>query len=144
MERHFLKDGGWVDIRGTEEVTARGRRAIQAIGLSLKDFLMSNEVEEAAKFTDLPALTEEQADALLRLQEAVVVAAVAGWSYPGPAPTMQSVGDLPAGRFDEIAELSRHLGASLALDAKATAEPDPKGSSGVSAPSAGRSKAGQA
>lgn len=146
MKREFLKDGNWIDVRDKDEVTVKGRRGIQAISLGLKDLLnavssgQDGEAGEAViKISDL-SLTEEQADAMLRLQEATIVALIAEWSFPEPAPTLATVGDMPGGRFDEIAELTKGVGADIALDTSATTEPDPKGPSGNSGLSAGLSK----
>ena len=136
MERMTLKGGQWIDVRSKEEVTVRGRRALQSISLGLKDFLLGADISSGTKFEDLD-VTEDQADAMLRLQEATVVALVAGWSLPG-AVTLSSVADLPGGLFDEIAALVAPIGAELAsLDTRATLEPDPKDLSGSLEPSGG-------
>lgn len=137
MHREVLKDGNWVDLRDADEVTQRGRRGIQAIATGLKDLLKSINVEEKdqevlAAQMDALDLTEEQADAMIRLQEATIVAFIAGWSRPEPVPTLATIGDLSAGLYDELAALTAPKGARLALDTSPSLEVDPKDLSGSS------------
>lgn len=143
MQRCVLNDGGWVDLRSQEEITTRGRRGIQAIAATLGAVLPK--LQGATKDTPLESigLTEEQTDAVLRLQEATVVAFLAGWSRPDPLPTIATVGDLPASLFDELAVLTAPLGAesaSMVLDTSPGDGPDPKGLSGGSGNSDGPSR----
>lgn len=141
MERHTLSDGTWVDIRDPEEVSQRGRRGINAIAMGLADVLNRPGVTADTSVQSL-GLTEDQADAIFRMQEATVVAFLAGWSRPDPVPTLATIGDLPGGTFDELAELTAKRGASLVLDTSPSLEVDPARPSGSSAPSGGPSKAG--
>ena len=139
MRREVLKDGTTVDLWDPEEVTQKGRRGIQAIAIGLKDVLGRPGITASTKLSDL-GLTEQQADAMIRMQEATVVAFLAGWSRPEPLPTMATVGDLPGGLYDELQELTAKEGASLALDTSPSMELDPKDHSGSSENSGGLSK----
>jgi len=145
MRRETLPSGAWVDIRDKEEITQRGRRGIQSIAGSLADVLPRlKDVDKDTDMTEL-GLTEVQMDAVIRIQEATVVAFVAGWSLPDPVPTILTVGDLPALLFDELSVVLAKDGAevaSLSLDTSVGTDPmpDPKDPSGVSELSDGPSK----
>lgn len=143
MQRHTLKDGGWVDIRDREEVTQRGRRGILAITAGLGDVVDRLQDLDETKPITAQGFTEDQIDAVLRMQEATVVAYVAGWSRPEPVPTLATVGDLPGALFDELAALTARKGAETALSLDTSpgdGSPDPKDRSGSSGTSSGPSK----
>lgn len=143
MQRVNLKSGGWVDLREQEDVPQKYRRAIQAISVGIKDVIKSLDSEKIkdASMLDLD-LTEEQADAMLRLQEATVVGFLAGWSFPEELPNLQTVGDMPGSRFEAIAAIVAERGANLALDVSPgdAVRPDPTDRSGSSEPSSGLSR----
>lgn len=143
MQRHTLSDGGWVDIRDKDEITQRGRRGMLAIATSLGDAAdRLSKVDEKSP-NPMAGFTEEQVDAVLRYQEATVVALVAGWSHPEPLPTLATVGDLPTRLYDELVKLTARRGAEAlaTLDTSAgDGAPDPKDRSGSSEPSSGPSK----
>lgn len=139
MRRVHLDDGGWVDLRDKEEITVGGRRGIQAIAGSLADVLakLPDDPAEAAK-VNLAALgmSETELDAMLRLQQASVVAFLAGWSLPDPLPTLHTVDDMPAAVFDRIAAATAADAALVAQDSPVLdmsvgdGAPDPKEPSG--------------
>lgn len=144
MHREPLPAGQWVDIRGKEEITTRGRRGIQSIAASLVDALPK--LKDADPKADLSTfgLNETETDAVMRLQEATVVAFVAAWSLPEPIPTLVTVGDLPASLFDALSLVTAKEGAdvaALSLNTSAgNGEPDPKEPSGDSVSSDGLSR----
>ena len=142
MERITLKDGvSWIEVRSPDEVTVRGRRSLQTISLGMKDFILNSGLESGSKIEDV-SITEEQAENMMRLQEATLLALVANWSLPYQL-TSAGVGDMPAGLYDEISAIIAPVGAEIAdLDTRATMEPDPKASSGSSEPSDGLSRVG--
>lgn len=146
MHRVTLPDGGWADIRDADEVTTKGRRGIMVIAATLAPVMpLIGAEQEAAQADgrdlDVPTLlgkgmTEDQVDAMLRLGEATVVAFLAGWSYQEPLPTIATVGDLPAARFDALQAATASGGANVAaqavsLDMSVGDGPDPKEPSGV-------------
>lgn len=139
-----MPDGQWADIRDQEEITTRGRRGIQAIAAGLAGALPK--LKDATKDTDMASLglTEEEMDAVMRLQEATVVAFLAGWSLPEPLPTLATIGDLKVSLYDALSDATAKDGAdvaSLSLDTGiGNGEPDPKDPSGDSASSDGLSK----
>lgn len=141
MHRVDLPSGQWADIRDKEEITTRGRRGIQAIAAGLSGALPK--LKDAANDTDMTTLglSESEMDAVMRIQEATVVAFVAAWSLPEPVPTLITVGDLPTPLFDALSAATAKGGAdvaSLSLDTSVgDGEPDPKESSGDSASSDG-------
>jgi hypothetical protein len=121
----------WVHIRDRDEVTVRGRRGIMAIAGTIGDAVAKaiaspNPAQALAE----SGITEEQADGIYRMQEATLVAFLAGWSYDAPLPTMQTVGDLPVKRYDALVKLTAAGGAAIVLDTDPTMEPDPKALSG--------------
>lgn len=144
MHRVELPAGQWADVRDPEEITTRGRRGIQAIAAGLTDALPK--LKDADKDTDMASLglTESEMDAVMRLQEATVVAFLSAWSLPEPVPTLVTVGDLKASLFDALSAATAKGGAdiaSLSLDTSVgDGEPDPKEPSGVFASSDGLSK----
>jgi hypothetical protein len=141
MRRVDLPNGQWADIRDKEEITTRGRRGIQAIAAGLAGALPK--LKDADKDTDISSLnlTETEMDAVLRLQEATVVAFVAAWSLPEPVPTLVTVGDMTTVLYDALSIATAKDGAdvaSLSLDTGAgNGEPDPKELSGDSESSDG-------
>jgi|GEM_PF-2519160 len=145
MRRVPLPDGAWADVRSPEEITTRGRRGIQAIAAGMTSALPK--LKDATPDTDMADLgfTEEEMDAVMRLQEATVVAFLAAWSLPDPVPTLASVGDLPAILYDALSLATAKDGADVAaltLDTSPGVDgvPDPKGPSGGSVSSDGPSK----
>jgi hypothetical protein len=90
-------------------------------------------------------LTEVEVDVVMRMQEATVAAFLAAWSFPEPLPTAATMGDIPAALYDLLSDVTAESGAGVAnltLDTGAgDGTPDPKGPSGASKNSGGRSKA---
>ena len=140
MKKHDLADKQsdgtphWVHIREQDEVTVRGRRGIMAISSTLGEPIakaLSSDSPGKA-LTELN-ITEEQSDGIYRMQEAAMVAFLAGWSYREPLPTMATVGDLPVGRYDALVNLTAAGGAAVILDVDTnpTLEPDPKALTGA-------------
>jgi hypothetical protein len=146
MRRVELPNGQWAMVRSPEEITTRGRRGIQAIAAGMTSALPK--LKDATAETDMATLgfTEEEMDAVMRLQEATVVAFLAAWSLPDPVPTLASVGDLPATLYDALSVATAKDGAdvaALSLDVSpgtTDGVPDPKEPSGASVSSDGPSK----
>jgi hypothetical protein len=113
MQHITLPSGATADIRDVADVTERGRRPIKRIQTrlaGLPDFVHA--VEEAKQQKDDEELTPEQQltiaagmgeafDLLEDLNDALVVALVAGWSY-GFGVSVDSVQDLPGRDLDAL------------------------------------------
>jgi hypothetical protein len=113
MQHITLPSGATADIRDVADVTERGRRPIKRIQTrlaGLPDFVHA--VEEAKQQKDGEELTPEQQltiaagmgeafDLLEDLNDALVVALVAGWSY-GFGVSVDSVQDLPGRDLDAL------------------------------------------
>lgn len=141
MQKHPLPEEfnngqpeGWIELRDQDEVSVRARRSISSISLSLGDAMLK--LQRAKETDDIASLgfNEQQADAFLRIQEASVVAFLAGWSRPEPVPTLETIGDISDSLYRYLMKVTAGLGASLAVDAGATEDPEdgsPSGSSEV-------------
>jgi hypothetical protein len=131
------KPDGYLDLREPNEVSVRSRRAISAISLSLGDAM--DRLQKATPETSIGSLgfSEEQADAFFRIQEASVVAFLAGWSREEPIPTLATLGDFPDDLYKFLMTQTSGLGAEIVLDTAASGEPDPNVLSGDSVPSDG-------
>lgn len=131
MQKKDLPDGGWAHIRDADDITVRGRRGIRAISGSLGDAVLKelSSVKTEEDYARLH-LTEEQVDTIMRLQEASLVAFLAGWSYDEPLPTIATVGDMVVDRYDALIALTAAGGAEILLDTDPTMEYDPKDHSG--------------
>jgi hypothetical protein len=143
MHREDLPDGQWAMIRDREEITRKGKRSILVIASQLASILPQIQgATDETDMADLP-LTEAQADAMMRLSEASVVALLAEWSLPDPLPTLDTVGDMPATLFEALEQATAKDAAVVAatsLDMAPGGGADPKGSSGDSAPLSTASK----
>jgi hypothetical protein len=145
VQRINLPDGQWVDIRSQEEITTRGRRAITAVASGLGTALPKLAGVDPHADIGTLGLTEVEVDVVMRMQEATVAAFLAAWSFPEPLPTAATMGDIPAALYDLLSDVTAESGAGVAnltLDTGAgDGTPDPKGPSGASKNSGGRSKA---
>ena len=139
MQKHPLppefnhgQPDGWLELRDQDEISVRARRSITAISLTLGDAM--DRLQHATPDTNVATLgfNEYQADAFLRIQEASVVAFLAGWSRPEPVPTQDTIGDLPDKLYRFLSEATASLGAQVALDTRATADPTDGSPSGGS------------
>jgi hypothetical protein len=115
MKRHDLPGGGWADLRNEEEMTQRGRRGVRALSGALGDSTLRRlrAVTNGDEYEALH-LDEHQLDLIIRMQEATVVALLAGWSFPEELPTMASVGDLPVARYDALVGIVAAAAANIA------------------------------
>ena len=144
MHRLPLPENEWVDLRELKELTVNGKRGITVLAAGLAGVLPK--IADAKTDADIIAagLTEDEMDRFMRLQEATIVAFLAGWSRPDPLPTLASVGGMPAEFYEAISEATAKDAATVAAAATATGRdggaPDPKASSGGSKNSASPSK----
>jgi hypothetical protein len=113
MQHITLPSGATVDLRDVADVTERQRRPIKRIQTKLAGLpAFVSAVEEAQAQTDGQELTPEQQlriaagmgeafDLLEELNDALVVALVAGWSFGFPV-VVDSVQDLPGRDLDAL------------------------------------------
>lgn len=119
IKRENLPDGGWADLRDRADISERLRRPIRAIQMKLardpafasvvkaaqakgihgvKDLDEGEAAEMAAQMGD------ESAAALDELNDRLILARVAGWSY-GDEVTADALLDLPGPAYDRLKEL---------------------------------------
>ena len=126
MHTETLPDGNTVTLRDKADMLVKHRRAInaasihalQAIRKLPKNLPTDGKPLTAADLEQIDMndlnLSEEEADALQRVQEAAIWAQLAGWSYPEPLPvTSADVGEMNGDRYDALAELTRGLAADI-------------------------------
>lgn len=113
MQRINLPSGATTDLRDVADVTERQRRPIKRIQTKLAGLpAFVNAVEEAKAQTDGVALTPDQQlkiaagmgeafDLLEELNDALVVALTAGWSYTFGV-SVDAVQDLPGRDLDAL------------------------------------------
>lgn len=118
MTRHDLTSGGWVELRPAKAVPERLRRPVktrmtrllankafaETVGMAQADGLASLQDIDDERATEL---VEQMADSLPLLDEVndlVVVARVAAWSY-GDSVTVDALLDLPGDVYDELRAL---------------------------------------
>jgi hypothetical protein len=109
-----LPSGGWADLRPVADVTERQRRPIKRIQTTLAGmpaFASAVREAEAAGGSDLTPEQQlkiaagmgEAFDLLENLNDALIVAAVRGWSY-GAEVTADACQDLPGRDLDKLRE----------------------------------------
>lgn len=118
MIRHTLPSGATADIRDVADVTERGRRPIKRVQSRLGangEFLSAVNTAQALQAAGTDELTPEAQvtvaagmgsafDDLEALNDLLVVALVAGWSYEFPV-TADSCQDLPTRDLDALREI---------------------------------------
>jgi hypothetical protein len=134
MQHLALPSGATADLRDVADVTERNRRPIKRIQTKLAglpDFVHA--VEEAKAQKEGEELTPEQQltiaagmgeafDLLEELNDALVVALVAGWSYGFPV-TVDNVQDLPGRDLDALRAVTAPYLAQLAPDFEPDKDP---------------------
>ena len=104
--------GGTAVVRAPSELRVRHRRVVESAALAAAALIQRLEPGT----DELPGdLSAEEAGKLLTLQDATIVASLESWTLPDPLPTLETVGDLPVGVYDALAEATRRTGAELAL-----------------------------
>lgn len=105
--RHELPSGGWVELRTPAQVPERARRATALASAKLSVEVMSTIAEQRTADTDsmeIAVLSKMQPGdmaAMLEVQDCVIVALVASWSYPF-APSADSLLDLEGADYDAL------------------------------------------
>jgi hypothetical protein len=126
MHQETMPDGGWVSLRDKEDMKVKHRRAVNSASIHALQAIRKLPTNlptdgkpltaadlEKIDMNDLN-LSEEEADALQRVQEAAIWAQLAGWSYDEPLPAVSAdVGEMNGDRYDALAELTRGLAADI-------------------------------
>lgn len=136
MIRHNLPSGAWADLRDVADVTERMRRPIKRTQAKLganAEFLaavqtaqgMKGDGEELSQAEQLSIAAGLGAafDDLEALNDLLVAALVAGWSY-GFEPSADACQDIPAGDLDALREICAPLMTQLMPGFEPTPDPD--------------------
>lgn len=135
MQHLTLPSGATADLRDVADVTERNRRPIKRIQTKLAGLpAFTSAVQEAKDQTDGTELTPEQQlkiaagmgeafDLLEELNDALVAALVAGWSY-GFAVSADAVQDLPGRDLDALRTAVAPFLPQLNPDFDPSPEPD--------------------
>jgi hypothetical protein len=124
--------GGQATLR--DELTVNGQELMQAVTFGIgKDTkekildLIAHKDDEGFE----PEITFEQSMAMSRLNRAAVIAFLKSWTLDEPLPTLDSLGDLPAGLFNTLMQAVAGRGADAVLG---TGEFGPDGSADPNSP----------
>lgn len=119
ITRENLPGGGWADLRDPAEIPERLRRPIRAIQMKLardpafaavvkaaqkKGVQAVKDIDETAAAQMATQMGDDSAAALDELNDRLILARVAGWSY-GPEVSVDGLLDLPGPAYDRLKEL---------------------------------------
>lgn len=121
--------GGHATLRENHELRGRDRRLIRSRATAFYLRLLGAEnlaTEDDVKQQERVAaairnLTGEDAEVMQQMQDATIIAHLVGWTLPDPAPTMDTIADLPDDVYAALAEATKDSSAA-ALDIR---PPDP-------------------
>jgi hypothetical protein len=125
--------GGSATLREREDVKVRQRQMLEAASVVAapaiekipKQAGKPSEIDWEA--LDKAGLTYEEMQTLLQLQNAAIVALLAAWTFPEPLPaTLDDVLDLPAERYDQLAQAVRSIGAGIITGETSFEPSDPR------------------
>lgn len=106
--------GGQATLRGREELRMRHRRLIETAGLaaaSIISRLPADAADNPAALADI-RMSMDESEALMRVQDATIVALLDSWTLPDELPTMATVGDMDPKVYDALAQATKELGAA--------------------------------
>lgn len=110
--------GGTAEIRDTHDVKVRHRRLIESAGVAAAP-IIARLPKDGTEFTETTiadmGLDRHEAELMFELQDATVVALLAGWSLDLPLPTMDTIGDLDTGLYEALGEITRDIGSAVAM-----------------------------
>jgi len=115
-------------------MTERHRRIVKTAAVAAQSVL-ERLPKDATEDTPMPEMSTGEAAHLMELQDATIVALLAGWSLDRPLPTMDTIQDLPGELYDALAEATKELGATVATGSDFSVDPDPKATTPDSEPS---------
>lgn len=109
MARHDLPSGGWVELRTPDQVPERARRAVSVASAKLSTESVAaiasqqsaDASEDAVQLAVLSSMQPGDLETMLQIQDFLIVALVAAWSYPFD-PSADSLLDLPGSDYDHL------------------------------------------
>lgn len=134
--------GGTALLREKGDLKQGHRRLIETAALAAGDVL--HRLGENPPKEQLAAmrLSWEDSEAVLRLQDATILAVLDSWSLADPVPTMATLGEMDTDLYDALAQATKSLGAEVAKETDFSFSPDHSSPTGGSAPSNTPSTAG--
>lgn len=138
ITRHELPGGGWADLRDQADVTERLRRPVRAIQMKLardpafkdvvadaskKNVTSMGDIDESEALSMATAMGDESLGLMDELNDRLVIARVAGWSYEGEV-TLDGLQDLPGPVYDKLRELCAEGALQQGPDFSPTTEAD--------------------
>ena len=140
-QRIPLPDDAWAEIKEPKELTNRERKFLrrQSIavlplqaklveaGLGPSDVSAEGQVSDVATVKLFEMLGADNLDLLESIQSAAIVTYTLGWGYKDethPAPTMETVDDMPGFLYDALAKATFGLGDGT-VDFGVDGAPDP-------------------
>ncbi len=107
-------------LRENEEIKVRHRRLIEVAGVAAARPMEKIE-RQKKEGKDVAALdmaeldlNAVEADRVMALQDAVIVATLASWTLEEPLPTIETVGDMDTDIYEALAQVTRDQGAAIA------------------------------
>ncbi|MGD0386771.1 MAG: hypothetical protein ABSB73_11635 [Solirubrobacteraceae bacterium] len=126
-------DGGTVTLRERADVKVRQRQMLEAASVVAAPAIakIPKKPGEPGEIDwerlDHAGLSYAEMQSLLALQNAAIVALVAAWTFPEPLPaSLDDVLDMPAERYDQLAQAVRQIGAGIVTQETSFEPSDPR------------------
>lgn len=120
-------------LRENDEIKVRHRRLIENAGIAAARPMAKIEQQKregkdvgGLDMTELD-LDAVEADRVMALQDAVIVATLASWTLDEPLPTLETVGDMDTDVYEALAKATREQGAAIATSVDFEPKPDDPG-----------------
>ncbi len=130
-----LGKGGWAEFR--DKLNVRGRQMITAIAMGADPETFERLNADDVTPDDMAlGLSVRQANVVLDVQSATIVAALIAWSSADPLPTMETIGDMDIDLYDALLvalpATTVQSAAKVDLDPSMEMDDRPTGRSGAS------------
>lgn len=109
MARHELQ-GGWVELRNPRDVPEKLRRPILMRSASMQKAAAA--IAEVGVENAADVITEDTLESMFDFNDLVVVALVSEWSWGYPI-TVEGLGELAGGTYDQLRELVSPMASEL-------------------------------
>ena len=133
--------GGQAVIRERSDLKVRQRQMIEAAGVVASEAMAKipkqadNPSEIDWEALDRAGLSYAEMQSLQQLQNAAILALLAGWSFPEPLPaTLDDVLELPAERYEQLSEAVRSIGAGIVTGETSFEPVDPRSAGFAASP----------